>query len=561
MCGIFAVLSSDTTGDDSFETKNFHKGQNRGPENSVCTRVNENILFGFHRLAINGYSNPNSEQPICIENCVLICNGEIYNWKELHSLLDIPAKTGSDCEIIIHLYEKYGIEYTLNLLDGVFAFVLYDKEKEQVFIARDPFGVRPLFISSNKDHSNYFYTLSSELKMITHMINDTTYAAKQFQPGSYAKINLKQSGKMTQQQYYNNVCTEIGMWQAGRIQPHDMSQYTLLIRNNLIAAVKKRIDNTDREIACLLSGGLDSSLITALVAKFRGTKKLHTWSIGMEGSEDLKYAKKVADYLGTDHHSIELSTEEFIDAIESVIQAIESYDTTTVRASVGNWLISKYIKENSNAKVIFNGDGSDEVTGGYMYFHYAPNALAFDNECKRLLKDIHYFDVLRSDRSISSHGLEARTPFLDKNFIQSYLSIPSKYIFQIMKETKIEKYLLRKAFDNEDTLWSRARPLLPKDVLWRRKEAFSDGVSAQKESWFEMIQKYAKDKYKDMNLDGPCCEKYLYREIFNKYYPNCKKVIPYMWMPKFVNALDASARTLDVYKSNHTKENIKLECC
>ena len=557
MCGIFAVLSSDTKGDDSFETKNFYKGQNRGPENSVCTRVNENILFGFHRLAINGYNNPNSEQPICIENCVLICNGEIYNWKELHSILDIPSKTDSDCEIIIHLYKRFGIEYTLNKLDGVFAFVLYDKEKDQAFIARDPFGVRPLFISSTKDNSNYFYVLSSELKMITHMINDTTFAAKQFLPGSYAKINLKQSGKMTQQQYYNNVCTEIGMWRAERIQPHDMSQYTLSIRDNLIAAVKKRIDNTDREIACLLSGGLDSSLITALVAKFHGTENLHTWSIGMEGSEDLKYAKKVADYLGTHHHSIELSTEEFIDAIESVIQAIESYDTTTVRASVGNWLISKYIKENSNAKVIFNGDGSDEVTGGYMYFHYAPNALEFDNECKRLLKDIHYFDVLRSDRSISSHGLEARTPFLDKNFVQSYLSIPAKYRFQIMKETKIEKYLLRKAFDNENILRSRTRPLLPKDVLWRRKEAFSDGVSAQKESWFEVIQKYAKEKYKDMNLDGPCCEKYLYREIFNKYYPNCKETIPYMWMPKFVDAFDASARTLDVYKSKPT--NVKLE--
>ena len=195
-----------------------------------------------------------------------------------------------------------------------------------------------------------------------------------------------------------------------------------------------------------------------------------------------------------------------------------------------------------------------------MYFHYAPNALEFDNECKRLLKDIHYFDVLRSDRSISSHGLEARTPFLDKNFVQSYLSIPAKYRFQIMKETKIEKYLLRKAFD-EDVLISRTWPLLPKDVLWRRKEAFSDGVSAQKESWFKVIQNYAKEKYKDMNLDGPCCEKYLYREIFHKYYPNCKKVIPYMWMPKFVNALDASARTLDVYKSKHTEENVKLESC
>jgi len=553
MCGIFAVLSSDIDKDET-QTKNFHKGQNRGPENSVCKKISENVLFGFHRLAINGYSNPNSEQPICIENCVLICNGEIYNWKELHSMLDIPAKTGSDCEIIIHLYKQFGIEYTLNKLDGVFAFVLYDKEKEYVFIARDPFGVRPLFISFNKAHSDhYFYVLSSELKMITHMINDTTYAAKQFQPGSYAKINLKQRGKMIQQQYYNNVSTEDGILMQGK------NSYILSIRDNLIAAVKKRIDNTDREIACLLSGGLDSSLITALVAKFHGTENLHTWSIGMEGSEDLKYAKKVADYLGTHHHSIELSTKEFIDAIESVIQTIESYDTTTVRASVGNWLISKYIKENSNAKVIFNGDGSDEVTGGYMYFHYAPNALAFDNECKRLLKDIHYFDVLRSDRSISSHGLEARTPFLDKNFVQSYLSIPAEYRFQIMKDTKIEKYLLRKAFDNENMLMSKTWPLLPKDVLWRRKEAFSDGVSAQKESWFKVIQNYAKEKYKDMNLDGPCCEKYLYREIFNKYYPNCKKVIPYMWMPKFVDAFDASARTLDVYKSKPTKENVKLE--
>ena len=553
MCGIFAVLSSDIDKDET-QTKNFYKGQNRGPENSVCKKISENVLFGFHRLAINGYSNPNSEQPICIENCVLICNGEIYNWKELHSMLDIPAKTGSDCEIIVHLYKQFGIEYTLNKLDGVFAFVLYDKEKEHVFIARDPFGVRPLFISFNKAHSDhYFYVLSSELKMITHMINDTTYAAKQFQPGTYAKINLKQRGKMIQQQYYNNVSTEDGIWMQGK------NIYILSIRDNLIAAVKKRIDNTDREIACLLSGGLDSSLITALVAKFHGTKNLHTWSIGMKGSEDLRYAKKVADYLGTHHHSIELSTVEFIDAIESVIQAIESYDTTTVRASVGNWLISKYIKENSNAKVIFNGDGSDEITGGYMYFHYAPNALAFDNECKRLLKDIHYFDVLRSDRSISSHGLEARTPFLDKNFVQSYLSIPAKYRFQIMKDTKIEKYLLRKAFDDENVLRSNSWPLLPKDVLWRRKEAFSDGVSTQKESWFKVIQNYAKEKYKDMNLDGPCCEKYLYREIFNKYYPNCKNVIPYMWMPKFVDAVDASARTLDVYKSKHTKENVKLE--
>ena len=204
-----------------------------------------------------------------------------------------------------------------------------------------------------------------------------------------------------------------------------------------------------------------------------------------------------------------------------------------------------------DAKVVFNGDGSDEVTGGYMYFHLAKNALEFDHECKRLLKDICYFDVLRSDRSISSHGLEARTPFLDKNFVQMYLSISAEIRFLEMKGTKIEKYLLRKAFDGTN--------LLPYNVLWRTKEAFSDGVSTQKESWFETIQNFAKEKYKDMNIDGPTAEKYWYRELFNQYYPNCKNVIPYMWMPKFVEATDASARTLDIYKSKNETNEVVLE--
>jgi len=319
-----------------------------------------------------------------------------------------------------------------------------------------------------------------------------------------------------------------------------------------MAAVNKRVNNTDREVACLLSGGLDSSLITALVAEaLPDPSILKTWSIGMIGSEDLRYAEMVAKHIGTDHHSIILSKQEFLDAIPEVIYTIESYDTTTVRASVGNWLISKYIRANSRAKVVFNGDGSDEVTGGYMYFHLAENALEFDHECKRLLKDICYFDVLRSDRSISSHGLEARTPFLDKNFVQMYLSIPAENRFNEMKSTKIEKYLLRKAFDGTN--------LLPHNVLWRTKEAFSDGVSTQKESWFETIQNFAKEKYKDMNIDGPTAEKYWYRELFNQYYPNCKEVIPYMWMPKFVEATDASARTLDIYKSKNETNEVVLE--
>jgi len=540
MCGIFAVLSSNIKGDGNFEKQNFHKGKNRGPENSVFKKINDKTLFGFHRLAINGYANPESEQPIELEDCVLICNGEIYNWNYLHRTLNIPTKTGSDCESIIHLYKKFGIAYTLNMLDGVFAFLLFDKIKNKIYVARDPYGVRPLFCSYNKaNEEHFYYVFSSELKMMTHMITDHVYSGKQFTPGSYMEINMN-NGEQLSKQYFLSVCSEIPGY-------HLTEYYHECIRNGLIAAVNKRVKNTDREVACLLSGGLDSSLITALVAKaLPDPSNLKTWSIGMIGSEDLRYAEMVAEHIGTDHHSIILSKQEFLDAIPEVIYTIESYDTTTVRASVGNWLISKYIRENSDAKVVFNGDGSDEVTGGYMYFHLAENALEFDQECKRLLKDICYFDVLRSDRSISSHGLEARTPFLDKNFVHMYLSIPAEVRFIEMKGTKIEKYLLRDAFDKTN--------LLPHNVLWRTKEAFSDGVSTQQESWFETIQNFAKEKYKDMNMDGPTAEKYWYRELFNQYYPNCKEVIPYMWMPKFVEATDASARTLDIYKSKNEKK-------
>ncbi len=550
MCGIFAVLSNHFKDNNDFEKQNFHKGKNRGPENSIFKKINPNVIFGFHRLAINGYTNPESEQPIDINNCILICNGEIYNWAQIHKTLGIPSETGSDCEIIIHLYKKFGIEYTLNKLDGVFSFALFDKTKNKMFVARDPFGVRPLFYSYNNANTNqYYYVFSSELKMMTHMISEKIYCAQQFKPGSYAEINMG-NGDIINTQYYNNVSTN----SITDVEPTQIpfEHYCKCIKDALTNAVIKRVNNTDREVACLLSGGLDSSLITALVAKsLPSPNKLKTWSIGMEGSEDLKYARLVADYIGTDHHEMIVSKDDFLNAIPEVIYTIESYDTTTVRASVGNWLISKFIREFSDSKVIFNGDGSDEVTGGYMYFHLAENALEFDHECKRLLKDICYFDVLRSDRSISSHGLEARTPFLDKNFVQMYLSIPESFRFSTMKRTKIEKYLLRKAFDNDN--------ILPKEVLWRRKEAFSDGISTQKESWFETIQNFAKEKYKDMNIDGPTAEKYWYREVFNQYYPNSKKVIPYMWMPKFIDAMDASARTLDIYKSNNLKEeNIQL---
>ena len=241
-------------------------------------------------------------------------------------------------------------------------------------------------------------------------------------------------------------------------------------------SVRKRVDNCERDVASLLSGGLDSSLISALVCREYYEKtgtKLETYSIGLEGGVDLKYSELVANHIGSKHTTITVSEEDFISSIEDVIYDIESYDTTTVRASVGNWNVAKYIKENSNAKVIFNGDGADELMGGYMYFHCASNNKEFHDETLRLLSDISKYDVLRSDKSISSHGLEPRTPFLDKEFTRFYISIPIEYrnhnIFG-----NCEKYLIRKAFE------IYCPDLLPKEVLWRKKEAFSDGVSSQK---------------------------------------------------------------------------------
>ena len=539
MCGIFAFLNNKKCQKCSYDY--FMKGIRRGPDmsrfqyNLLNTDNKTSITMGFHRLAINGYGDDMSDQPFNIDDCTLICNGEIYNWKELYEKIGITPSTKSDCEIIIHLYRQFGIEYTLQLLDGVFAFVLLDTKENKLFVARDLYGVRPLFIGENNEDDCFetSYYFSSEMKQIAfHNMN----YVKQFTPGTYSTFhyNKDEAFSFVSNKRFLDVPSVFNT-----SYKLDNPSYYDDIYNALSDAVEKRVDNTDRELCCLLSGGLDSSLITALVnkhyTKYNPGKKLHTWSIGMKGSEDLKYAQKVADYLGTTHHAIELEKSEFLDAISEVVYAIESYDTTTVRASVGNWLVSKYIKNCSDAKVVFNGDGSDEVCGGYIYFHCAPNCLEFDKECKRLLKDIHYFDVLRSDRSISSHGLEARTPFLDKNFVQTYLSVPP-HIRNHSENNQCEKYILRKAFDRDG--------LLPKEVLWRTKEAFSDGVSSEKEAWFETIQK----KHKD--------ESGFYKQEFFKHYSGREDIIPYYWMPRFVEATDASARTLDIYnKVNNPKDD------
>ena len=543
MCGIFSILNSQFDEKDIIQS--FEKGINRGPENSTIINPNKNIWLGFHRLAINGLTKK-SNQPMIMNDCILICNGEIYNYKNLKKILNFTFETNSDCEIIIHLYKIFGIMQTLQMLDGVFAFLLYDKNKNEIYVARDCYGVRPLF-QINNQHDIAF---ASELKTLIDLKYKSKITIEQFKPGTVSKYLL--TNNKWHADFINKFFFSTYIFKNPVI--NNIEQAMTQIKHSLINAVKKRVNNTDRKIACLLSGGLDSSLITALVNRYVKKGTLETYSIGLKGSEDLFYAKKVASFLGTKHTEIVMSEEDFLKAIPNVIYAIESYDTTTVRASVGNWLVSQYIKKHSSAKVIFNGDGSDEVTGGYLYFHCAPNCYDFDKECKRLLNDIHYFDVLRSDRSISSAGLEARTPFLDRNFVRTYLSIPAE--FRCHKtNNKSEKYLLRKTFENMN--------LLPNDVLFRTKEAFSDGVSAPNKSWYQVIQDYIDNNEEtkkiveqsfeyEINNNKPITnEQIYYRKIFRKFFKNQDNVIPYFWMPRFVEgATDASARTLKIYKKS-----------
>lgn len=530
MCGIFALLNSHDRVYNIIQHE-FLKGQHRGPEYSKLDRTFTNMDLGFHRLAINGL-NSESNQPLIINDIVLICNGEIYNYKQIYSMMNIDHPlTGSDCEVIIHLYTKYGIEQTLLMLDGVFSFVLFDKTNDTVYVARDPFGVRPLY--ALETNSN-MYGFASELKCLEYFYNNnpTINNIRQFTPGTYSIFNLYNQLWIP---YKQNIPYFIPNHPSTHVPSNNIAYYLEL-------AVAKRCLTTERPIACLLSGGLDSSLIASIVNKnVPKNKLLETYSIGLGGSEDLKYAKIVADYLGTNHTEVIVTEKEMFAAIPDVIRDIESYDTTTVRASIGNWLLGKYISTHSDAKVIFNGDGSDELFGGYLYMNKCPDSIEFDKECRRLLKDIHLYDVLRSDKCISSHGLEPRTPFLDKNLVNYVLSLPPLFKNHNNKSV-IEKSILREAFNNDT--------YLPNNILFRKKEAFSDGVSSHGRSLYNIIQEFiATTEGSSPNLDT---EKKYYKKIFDQLYPNCEHMVPYYWMPKYTNASDPSARTLDFY-GHHTE--------
>ena len=545
MCGFVAQIGQDRKEKDV--RQGFSKIQYRGPDNSSVKRVSSDVLFMFHRLSIIGASSL-GDQPLSIpenSNLSLICNGEIYNHKELAEKYGFKNHSGSDCEVILHLYNRFGLKKTLTLLDGVFAFVLHDKEADITLAARDPFGVRPAFIGRGKED----VYIASEAKALSDLCDNIS----PFPPGTWWGSDCPSAHVS----YYTYNYSADKTYEEGPVLSG--------IRSRLVKAVEKRL-MSEREIGCLLSGGLDSSLIASLVCKMnngyrlidnewvffpekKSSSKIKTFSIGMSGSPDLYFAQKVADHIGSEHYEVLLTEQEFLSSIEDVIYKIESYDTTTVRASVGNYLVSKFIRENTDCKVIFNGDGSDEVCCGYVYNINAPSPEALHLESCKLIQDIHLFDVLRSDRSISSNGLEPRTPFLDKSFVEFYMSImPEEKSFD--KNNRIEKHLLRKAFSDDN--------LLPDDILWRHKCAFSDGVSNSKRSWHKTIKEFVDNKISDdafffESQEITHCKPLLkeslyYRRIYLKYFPNCLNLIPYFWMPNWTSVTDPSARELVSYQ-------------
>ena len=545
MCGIFGIISNTNINIDKSKElfQMFTNSSHRGPDNSIFKHITNKILFGFHRLCINDRSKY-GDQPFHLDqypHLHLICNGEIYNYKELTEQHNFTLESSSDCEIILHMYVKYGIEQTIKLLDGVFAFAIYNSYTSNIVIGRDPFGVRSLYISNSENQDSLL--LASELKSIHNLSKNVI----QFPPGHFSIIsanrNIFDLSKIEFKQYYTIL--------SKKINPKYTSYEDLLEKVNTVftKAVSKRL-LSDRPIGCLLSGGLDSSLVTALVAREfkKQNKRLHTFSIGLQGSIDLIYAQKVATHLNTIHHEVIVSEEELFNSIPECIKQIESYDTTTVRASTPMYLLCKYIKENTDIAVIYSGEGADEASGSYLYFQNAPTPQDFHEETLRLLNDLQYFDVLRSDKSTAGAGLEVRVPFLDKEFLDLYMSIPTEFK---VSNNKIEKQFLRDAFSKGN--------LLPSDVLWRKKEAFSDGCSSKKRSWYTIIQENVNKLVSDSEFQQSISkfhsnpplikESYYYRTIFDKIYPNKEHLMPYYWLPKWCGDIsDPSARVLDDYE-------------
>ena len=520
------------------------KIRHRGPDWSGIY-VGKTAILAHERLSI---VDPKSgSQPLKTKDgkVILAVNGEIYNHRQIREQYagKFDFQTGSDCEVILALYRDKGIDF-LEDLSGIFAFALYDEERDEYLIARDPIGVIPLYIGHDSDDN---ICVASELKALEGYC--TEYEV--FLPGHYYWSKTK---KMTR--WYNRNWQEYDNVKTSKLNSTD-------IRTALENAVKRQL-MSDVPYGVLLSGGLDSSVISAIAKKYSAMRvetdstqqawwpQLHSFAVGLKGAPDLSAAKKVADYIGTVHHEINYTVQEGLDAIRDVIYYIETYDVTTVRASTPMYLLARVIKS-MGIKMVLSGEGADEIFGGYLYFHKAPDAKAFHEETVRKLSKLYLYDCLRANKSLSAWGVEGRVPFLDKEFLDVAMSLNPQD--KMVSNGKIEKYVLRKAFED----------MLPTEVCWRQKEQFSDGVGY---SWIDSLKRITAEAVTDSMMatakerfpvNTPMNkEEYYYRSIFEEHFPSksaamtvpsvpsvaCSTAEALAWDASFKNVNDPSGRAV-----------------
>ncbi len=521
MCSIMGYCSRSA--DFNVFMKGFRETISRGPDDTRVVETGGGLL-GFHRLSIMGLT-PSGMQPFRLGDSYVVCNGEIYGFEKLKKELSKKYKfeSESDCEILLPMYREYGTDM-FAMLDAEFACIIYDGAAGEFIAARDPIGIRPLYYGYDKAGAVIFASEAKNLAGLTDKIMP-------FPPGYYYK-----AGRF--------ICY-CDIAKTDTVCHDALETVCENIHARLVAGVEKRLVS-DAKIGFLLSGGLDSSLVCAIAAK-KSKAPIRTFAIGMsEDAIDLKYAKQAADYIGSEHTEVYMTVDEVVSSLETVIRLLGTYDITTIRASIGMYLVCKAIHERTDIRVVLTGEISDELFG-YKYTDFAPDADSFQMEAEKRIRELHMYDVLRADRCISVNSLEARVPFGDLDFV--------KYVMAVDPELKINtygkgKYLLRHAFERGE--------YLPEEILWREKAAFSDAVG---HSMVDYLKEYAERKYTDGEFES-MCEKYeharpftkeslLYREIFEKYYPGQSEMIVDFWMPnkewEGCNVSDPSARVLSNY--------------
>lgn len=520
MCSIIGIQSK-SIGREQLQVC-FDRTLSRGPD---MTRIQEIPCgyLGFHRLAIMGL-NETGMQPFHLGNDAVVCNGELYGFRPIKERLSKRYEfiSDSDCEILLPLYWEYGLEM-FRTLDAEFAMVLYDSEANSLIAARDPIGIRPLYYGELSDGIAF----ASEPKSLLGLCENI----QPFPPGCY----------WVQGEFVRYA-------DPAYVNQFSMDDEATICRNLhdlLIEGVRKRLD-ADAPLGFLLSGGLDSSLVCAIAAR-ELDNPIRTFAVGMDTDAiDLKYARQVAEYIGSDHTEVIISKDDVLEALPTVVKLLGTYDITTIRASIGMYLVCKYIHENTDIRVLMTGEISDELFG-YKYTDFAPSAAAFQEEAEKRIRELHMYDVLRADRCISVNSLEGRVPFGDLAFVRYAMSIDPA---MKMNRHDMGKYLIRKAFE--------ADHILPESILWRQKAAFSDAVG---HSMVDDLKAYAEEQYSDAEAMDRCQtydharpftkESLLYRELFERYYPGQSHMIVDFWMPNKTwpgcNVDDPSARVLSNY--------------